>query len=131
MQVNCILLSKGLYFTHADLVRFSQKRQYASFRNTILSVLCRDTVSAYLQNHMMSYVSQNIIQVFILVISQLDSQNLFFNKFISCLYMFRAPCAHRQEVKIVLHGLWYHHTYRWPYLCTGRPQIGILIPEAV
>ena len=26
--------------------------------------------------------------------------------------MFRAQFAHRQEVKIVLHGLWYHHTYR-------------------
>ena len=28
--------------------------------------------------------------------------------------MFQAPCAHRQEVKIVLYSLWYHHTYRWP-----------------
>jgi len=35
---------------------------------------------------------------------------LFYNKFISCLYMFRA-CAHHQEVKIALHSLWYHHTY--------------------
>ena len=35
---------------------------------------------------------------------------LFYNKFISCLYMFRTPCAHRQEVKIVLYSLWYHHT---------------------
>jgi len=24
--------------------------------------------------------------------------------------MFRAPCAHPQEVKIVLYSLWYHHT---------------------
>jgi len=23
-------------------------------------------------------------------------------------------CAHHQEVKIALHSLWYHHTYRWP-----------------
>ena len=38
----------------------------------------------------------------------------FYNKFISSLYMFRAPCAHRQEGKIVLYSLWYHHTYRWP-----------------
>ena len=40
---------------------------------------------------------------------------LFYNKFISCLYMFRAPCAHRQEVKIV-YSLWYHHTEtsEWP-----------------
>ena len=47
---------------------------------------------------------------FILVINQLDAQNLFYNKFISCLYMFLAPCSHRQEVKIVLYSLWYHHT---------------------
>ena len=24
--------------------------------------------------------------------------------------MFRAPCAHRQGVKIVLYSIWYHHT---------------------
>jgi len=24
--------------------------------------------------------------------------------------MFRAPCAHRQEAKIVLYSIWYHHT---------------------
>jgi len=34
-------------------------------------------------------------------INQLDAL-IFFKEFISCLYMFRAPCAHRQEVKIVL-----------------------------
>ena len=54
------------------------------------------------------------LSVFILVVNQLDAENLFYNKFISCLYMFRAPCAHRQEVKIVFYSLWYHHTYRWP-----------------
>ena len=53
------------------------------------------------------------LSIFSLVINQFDAQNLFYNKFISCLYMFRAPCAHRQEVKIVLHNLWYHHTYRF------------------
>jgi len=41
-------------------------------------------------------------------------QKIFFNKFISCLYMFRAPCAYRQEVKIVLYSIWYNHTYRRP-----------------
>ena len=35
---------------------------------------------------------------------------LFYNKFIICLYMFRALCAHQQEVKIVLYSIWYHHT---------------------
>ena len=46
-----------------------------------------------------------VITIFILVNNQLDVQNLFYNKFISCLYMFRAPHAHRQEVKIVLYSL--------------------------
>ena len=36
---------------------------------------------------------------------------LLYNKFISCLYVFQAPCARRQDVKIVLYSLWYHHTY--------------------
>ena len=39
------------------------------------------------------------LSLFILVINQLDAQNLFYNNLISCLYMFRAPRAHRQEVK--------------------------------
>ena len=54
------------------------------------------------------------LSIFILVIIQIDAQNLFNNKFISCFYMFRAPCSHRQEVEIVLYSLWYHHIYRWP-----------------
>jgi len=39
---------------------------------------------------------------------------LFYNKFIICLYMFRALCAHHQVVEIVLYSIWHHHTYRWP-----------------
>ena len=27
-----------------------------------------------------------------------------------------STCAHRQEGKIVLYSLWYHHTYRWQSL---------------
>jgi len=38
---------------------------------------------------------------------------LFYNKFILRLYMFRALCAHHQEVKIVLYSIRYHHTCRW------------------
>ena len=76
------------------------------------------------------------IQMVVLVINQLDAQNLFYNNFISCLYMFPAPCAHRQEAKIVLYSLWYHHTYRWP---SGAPVHGMatyrcvsmMIPDAV
>ena len=46
----------------------------------------------------------------ILVINQLNVQILLYNKFIIRLYMFRAICAHHQEVKIVLYSIWYHHT---------------------
>ena len=33
-----------------------------------------------------------------------------------------STCNHHQEVKIALHSLWYHHTYRWP----SRAQDGHL-----
>ena len=50
--------------------------------------------------HIFFYVLLTVrLGIFILVINQLDAQNLFYNKFILCLYMFRASCAHRQEVK--------------------------------
>jgi len=52
--------------------------------------------------------------IFILVINQLMHKIFFYIKFISCLYMFRVPRAHHQEVKIALHSFWYHQTYRWP-----------------
>ena len=70
----------------------------------------------------------------ILVINQLNAQK--FVLFIIWLYMFRALCAHHQEVRIVLYSIWYHHTCRWPSgaqvgrgLCTGRPDE--MIPDAV
>ena len=43
-------------------------------------------------------------------VKRLMHELLFYNKFIIFLYMFRALCAHHQEVKIVLYSLWYHHT---------------------
>jgi len=42
--------------------------------------------------------------------SDLMHKFLFYNKFIVFLYMFRALCAHHQEVKIALYSLWYRHT---------------------
>ena len=35
-----------------------------------------------------------------------------------------STCAHHQEVKISLHSLWCHHTYRWPF----RGFISVFIP---
>ena len=69
---------------------------------------------------------------------------LFYNKFIKCLYMFRALCVHQREVKIVLYSIWYHDTCRWQSgaqvdrrresslnLCTGQPPTGVMIQDAV
>jgi hypothetical protein len=56
-------------------------------------------------------IDDRIVQFFILAINQLDAKILSYSKFIICLYMFRAPGAHHQEVKIALYSLWYHHTY--------------------
>jgi len=44
------------------------------------------------------------------VFNQLDAQNLFHNKFYFIPLHASSTCVHHQEVKIVLHSLWYHHT---------------------
>ena len=64
--------------------------------------------------YMIFYVLLTVhLSIFILVINQLDAQDFCFTtSFISCLYMFRAPCAPHQEVKIVLYCIWYHHTLK-------------------
>jgi len=43
------------------------------------------------------------------------------------LCMFRTPCAHHQEVKIVHKSLWYHHTCRWP----SRAQVERVLSQPV
>jgi len=67
---------------------------------------------------------------------------LFYNKFIICIYMFRAICAHHQEVKIVcttsgiitpvggrpVHRLREDSSLK---LCTGQAPTGVMIPDAV
>ena len=53
------------------------------------------------------------LSIFISVINLLDAQNLFHNKFYFMPLHVSSTCAHLQEVKIALHSLWYHHTYRW------------------
>ena len=45
------------------------------------------------------------LSIFILVFNQLDAQNLFYNKFISCIYMFRALLCSSSGGQIVLYSL--------------------------
>ena len=52
------------------------------------------------------------VKFFNSVFNQLDAQNLFHNKFYSMPLHVSSTCAHHQEVKIALHSLWNHHTYR-------------------
>jgi len=50
------------------------------------------------------------LSIFISVFNQIDAQNLFHNKFHFMPLHVSSTCAHRQEVKIALHSLWYHRT---------------------
>jgi len=52
------------------------------------------------------------LSIFISVFNQLDAQNLFHSRFYFMPLHVSSICAHHQEVKIALHSLWYHHTYR-------------------
>ena len=54
------------------------------------------------------------LSIFISVFNQIDAQNFFHSKFYFMSLHVSSTCAHHQEVKIVLHSLWYNHTYRWP-----------------
>ena len=53
------------------------------------------------------------LSIFISVFNQLDAQNLFHKKFYFMPLHVSSTCAHHQEVKIVLHSLWYNHAYKW------------------
>ena len=62
--------------------------------------------------------------LFISLFNQLDAQNLFYNKFYFMPLHVSSTCDHHQEVKIALHSLWYHHSYR----CDDT-IIGVMIPD--
>jgi len=63
------------------------------------------------------------LSIFVSVFNQLDAQNLFHNKFYFIPLHVSSTCAHHQEVKIALHSLWYHHTYR----CDDTPGEMLLV----
>jgi len=82
------------------------------------------------------------LSIFISVINQLDAQNFYFyNKFISCLYMFRAHVfiIRRSKVHYTASGIITPIGDRLVHrlkesslnLCTRRPPICVMIPEAV
>jgi len=103
-----------------------------SHPHTIASTKCRvNTVVSPDDGHQVGFIYKcrksvttiiiiNIIKnlnptnLFISIFNQLDAQNLFHSKFYFMPLHVSSTCAHHQ-VKIALHSLWYHQTYRWPY----------------
>ena len=59
-----------------------------------------------------SFDAHRAVHLSIILVINLMLKILLYNKLIKCFYMFRALCAHHQEVKILLYGIWYHYTYR-------------------
>jgi len=89
---------------------------------------CRTDILHHTEEKHDKYIYRSELFLVILVINQLNAQKLVYNKFIICLYMARAQCAHHQEVKIVLYSIWYHHTYRWP---SGAQVERIVLSQSV
>jgi len=74
------------------------------FVNVIVTQLVKKTSA---------FRNRKLLMLFISVYNQLDAQNLFHNKFYFMPLHVSSTCVHHLEVKIALHRLWYHHTYRW------------------
>jgi len=47
-------------------------------------------------------------------LTNLMHKNSFYNKFYFMPLHVSSTCAYHQDIKIVLHSLWYYYTYRWP-----------------
>ena len=52
------------------------------------------------------------LSIFISLINQIDAQNFCFTRSLFHASNVSSTCPYHQEVKIALHNLWYHHTYR-------------------
>ena len=76
-------------------------------RHYVQSTACRGPVA------FQTLTSAKPVYYIYLNINQLDALNFIMSLFHAST-CFEHCCAHRQEAKIVLYDLWYHHTYRWP-----------------
>jgi len=86
----------------------SQRTQSFCIINTDLLIMFRKRFAFYSENHT-KYMSKLF---FISVFNQLGAQNVLHNKFYFMPLHVSITSTHHQEVKIALHSLWYHHTYR-------------------
>jgi len=76
------------------------------------SQIARLTARVNLLFYRFIWIPKWVFFLFISVLNQLDVQNLFHNKIYFMPLHVSSTCAHHQVVKIALHNLWYHHTYR-------------------
>jgi len=83
--------------------------QFSIFQFTNRPILATDLGSIVNDVKLLISCLQNVF-FFISVFNQLDTQNLFHNKFYFMPLHVSSTCAHHQEVKIALHRIWYHHT---------------------
>jgi len=82
--------------------------------------LCYPYIQNFMENNQTNFLrckrkeryDLDIVSLFISLFNQLDAQHLFHSKFYFMSLHVSSICAYHQEVKIALHSLWYHHTYR-------------------
>jgi len=105
-----------LYATDVKFSTWLTTNTYKTYRLKILGALSQlsDKTHKKTENTFSDVLLTVHLSVFILIFNQLDAQNLFHSKFYFMPLQVSSTCAHHQEVKITLHSLWYHQTYRWP-----------------
>ena len=123
MMVLCLWVSSSRRFESSQFVRVRKQNVGICTPTTRKERRCDSPQASHLcfgKEHKLVFFFDVLLTVlhlsiFISVFNQLDAQNLFHNKFYFMPLHVSSTCAHHQEVKIALHSLWYHHTFRWLY----------------
>jgi len=103
-----IIRKSKLHYTTSGIITPNQMMHKICF--TISFISCLYMFRAHvliIRKSKLHYTTSGIITP-----NQHDAQNLFHSKFYFTPLHVSSTCAHHQEVKISLHSLWYHHSYR-------------------
>ena len=82
-------------------------RHVSFFQSNLIRSLCKTRIE-----QIFGILLTVRLSIFLSVFNQPDAQNLFHNTFYFMPLHVSSTSTHHQEVKIALHKLWYHHTYR-------------------
>ena len=102
-----VLFKMRYIFSHKTMITATRERDRGCFKPKSKEdkpKTCKG-FDVLLTVHLGIYLSQHL--------TNLMRKILFHNKFYFMPLHVSSTCAHHQEVKIALHSLWYHHTYRW------------------